>query len=207
MFTWLFQFIEITKMKNTIRILKLFLPIVQLIFITGCQSNADSKRFEKQIKSLTDHIGEEFKISAILDSSGNKVKLDFSKSDVTIVDFWFNDCPPCIQELAQFESLLVGKEKEISIISISLNQPWLWHKTLRSHTGRFTFLENKLSNWTHFVLQTADNEKFKNDLSSDRLIELQKQYNITFFPAYFVVDRNGIILERPESAVAYIKQF
>ena len=193
-------------MKNKIRTLFIILTLVQLFLITGCQSNSDSKRFDKQKKSLTDHIGEELKISAILDSTGNQVKLDFTKSDLTIVDFWFNDCPPCIKELTQFADVLVGKEKKISIISISINQPWLWYKTLKAHTGKFNFLENKLSNWTHYVLQTVDNEKLKNDISSDRLLELQKIYNVTFFPAYFVVDRNGKILARPESAVDYIKQ-
>ncbi|MEO7489674.1 MAG: hypothetical protein ABIU77_21330, partial [Ferruginibacter sp.] len=111
----------------------------------------------------------------------------------------------CIKELNEFASVIGGKEKKISIISISINQPWLWLETLKAHTGRFTFLENRLSNWTHYVLQTADNEKLKNDISSDRLLELQKIYNVTFFPAYFVVDRNGLIQAIPESAVEYIK--
>ena len=193
-------------MKNKIRTLLLFLTLAQLFLINGCQSNSDSKRFDKQKTSLTDHIGKDLTISKILDSSGNQVKLDFTKSDLTIIDFWFNDCPPCIKELNQFASVLIGKEKKISVISISINQPWLWLETLKTHTGRFTFLENRLSNWTHYVLQTADNEKLKNDVSSDRLWELQKIYNVTFFPAYFVVDRNGIIQARPESAVDYIKK-
>jgi thiol-disulfide isomerase/thioredoxin len=193
-------------MKNKIRTLFLFLTLTQLFIINGCEINSDSKRSDKQKTSLTDHIGEELKISKILDSSGNQVKLDFTKSDLTIIDFWFNDCPPCIKELNEFASVIGGKEKKISIISISINQPWLWLETLKAHTGRFTFLENRLSNWTHYVLQTADNEKLKNDISSDRLLELQKIYNVTFFPAYFVVDRNGLIQARPESAVEYIKQ-
>jgi thiol-disulfide isomerase/thioredoxin len=193
-------------MKNNFRTLLLFLTLVQLFLINGCQNNSDSKRVERKKTSLTEHIGEELKISNILDSSGNQVKLNFTKSDLTIIDFWFNDCPPCIKELTQFASVLVGKEKKISIISISINQPWLWLETLKAHTGRFTFFEKKLSNWTHYVLQTADNEKLKNTISTDRLLELQKIYNVTFFPAYFVVDKNGIIQARPESAVGYIKQ-
>jgi cytochrome oxidase Cu insertion factor (SCO1/SenC/PrrC family) len=193
-------------MKNRIRTLFLFLTLSLLFLISGCQSNSDSKRFEKQKTSLTDHIGEQIKISNILDSSGNQVKLDLTKSDLTIIDFWFNNCPPCIKELNQFASILVGKEKKISVISISINQPWLWHETLKTHTGRFIFLENKLSNWAQYVLNTVDNEKLKNDISIDRVLELQSTYNVTFFPAYFVVDRNGIIQERPESAVDYIKQ-
>jgi thiol-disulfide isomerase/thioredoxin len=193
-------------MKNKFLTYLLFFNLVLLFLFPGCQSNSGSKRFDEQKKSLTDQIGEEFKISNILDSIGNHVELDFTKSDLTIVDFWFNDCPPCIKEMNQFAAVLTGKDKKVSVISISINQFWLWKETLREHTGRFAFLENSLSNWTHYVLQTQDNEKLKNAISSDRLLELQTTYNITFFPAYFVVDRNGIILARPESAVNYIKQ-
>ena len=193
-------------MKNKIRAHSLFVIFVLLLLISGCQSNSDSKGFDNQKASLKDHIGEEFQISNILDSSGHQIKLDFTKSNLTIVDFWFNDCPPCIKELNQFADVLVGKEKKISVISISINQPWLWAEILKAHTGRFAFLQNKRSNWKQYVLQTANNEKLKNNISSDRVSELQKRYNVTFFPAYFVVDRNGIIQARPVSAVNYIKQ-
>ena len=193
-------------MKNKRSTHFIFLNIFLLFLIFGCQSNLDSKKFNKQKKSLTDHIGEKFEISNILDSAGNKIKLDFSKSDLTIIDFWFNDCPPCISEMNQFATELSGKNKRISVISISINQFWLWKKTLKEHTGRFEFLDNSLSNWTQYVLETRDDEKLKNDISVDRLLDLQKAYNVTFFPAYFVVDRNGMIQERPVSAVDYISK-
>lgn len=168
--------------------------------------NSLDKRFELQKKSLTDHIGDTFRIQNILDSTNNQIQLDFSKSDLTIIDFWFNDCPPCIKEMNQFSKVLSGKEGKISIVSISLNQFWVWKPTLTSHTGRFAFLNNNLSNWTQYVLQTSQDEKLKNEISADRLQELEKLYNITFFPAFFVVNKKGIILERPVSAVEFIKK-
>lgn len=184
----------------------MFFNIVLLFLTTSCQSNLDNKKLNKQRKSLTDHIGEKFDIPNVLDSAGNEIKLDFSKSDFTIIDFWFNDCPPCISEMNQFAKALSGKNKKISVISISINQFWLWKKTLKEHEGRFAFLDNNLSNWAQYTLETRDNEKLKNNISTDRLSDLQKTYNVTFFPAYFVVDRNGIIQERPVSAVDYISK-
>ena len=177
-----------------------------MFLLIGCQSDSNNKRIDEQKRSLSDRIGEKFKISGILDSIGNQVELDFTKTDLTIIDFWFNDCPPCIKEMNQFAAVLTGKDKKVSVISISINQFGLWKETLKEHTGRFAFLENSLSNWTHYVLRTEDNEKLKNAISIDRLLELQTTYNITFFPAYFVIDRNGNIQARPESAVNYIKQ-
>ena len=188
-----------------------FLPLLLYSFIfvlllVSCQSNTGNKRYLKHKNSLADNIGEKFQLSNILDSSGKAVNLDFTKADLTIIDFWFNNCPPCIEEMNQFASLLSGKEKKVAVISISINQVWLWKEIVRTHTGRFSFLDNKASNWTQYVLQTKDDKMLKNEISSDRLVELQKKYNITFLPAYFVVDRNAIIKARPANAVYFISK-
>jgi thiol-disulfide isomerase/thioredoxin len=170
----------------------------------ACHNNSN-KKFDRQKNSLSDNIGDTFRLPKVLDSSGNNVALDFSKSEITIIDFWNNSCPPCIDEMKQFKQLLIGKERKISVISISVNQYWLWKKTLAEHKGIFSFLGHPAENWSHFTLESNLPEKMKNDFSFDRIDELQKTYNVTFFPAYFVVDRNGVIQSRPESAVDFIK--
>jgi len=168
--------------------------------------NNSNKKYDRQKSSLSDNIGDTFRLTKVIDSSGKIVDLDFSKSDNTIIDFWNNSCPPCIEEMKQFKQLLTGKEMKISVISISVNQYWLWKATLTEHKGIFSFLGNPAENWNHFALESNLPEKLKNDFSFDRIDELQKIYNVTFFPAYFVVDRNGIIQSRPESAVDFIKK-
>lgn len=183
------------------------LPFLALSLVISCQGLRD-KNADNEVKkqSLKNNIGEQFRLSGIADSTGNNVALDFSKSDITIIDFWFNECPPCINEMNRFVSLLPGKEKKVTVISISINQFGLWKETLKAHSGKFSFLSSSLPNWTHYVLQTKDDASLKNEISADRVAELQKSYNITFFPAFFVIDKKGTILSRPESAADYISQ-
>lgn len=184
--------------------------VIKTIFLallfTSCKNGGD-KYFDLQKKSLTENIGDTFSIQNVLDSAGNNVQLDFSKSDLTVIDFWFNTCPPCIDEMKQFSEVLAGKEGKISVISISINQFWLWKPTLTNHTGRFSFLNNKTKNWTQYVLKTSQDEKLKNKISTDRLKEIETEYNINVFPAFFVVNKKGVILERPVSAVKFIKDY
>ncbi len=176
------------------------------VILFSCNNGGD-KTLELKKKSLTDHIGDTFRLQNIIDSSGNQVQLDFSKSELTIIDFWFNSCPPCIEEMKQFSEVLAGKEAKISIISISINQFWIWKPTITNPTERFSFLKSTSPNWTQYALKSFEDEKLKNEISSDRQQEIQGLYNITFFPAYFVVDKNGIIKERPISAVQFIKEY
>lgn len=179
--------------------------VFTLILIASCNGNTNSDRLEVHKNSLAKNIGKKFELSGILDSTGHTVLLDFSKSDITIIDFWFNNCPPCIEEMNQFAGILSGKEKKVTVISISINQFGVWESILKTHTGKFAFLNNEIPNWSQYVLQAKDDEKLHNEISVDRLIELQRDFNVTFFPAYFVVDKGGKILVRPVSAVDYIK--
>ena len=175
-----------------------------LILITGCQ-HKDDKNSERHAKSLSTHIGEKFELSNIVDSTGQQIALDFNKSRITIIDLWFNECPPCIEEMKQFKEILTGKENKVSIISISINNFNLWKKTLVDHTDRFSFLNNRAPNWVQYNLRSNEDEKLRNDIPFDRQAELVTKYNITFFPAFFVVDTDGIIQSRPVSAVQFIK--
>ncbi len=189
-------------MKQVLKLsIKSLILLFTLAVIFSCKEN--SKKVSHQ-ESLSDQVGKRFKIEGVLDSTGHEVQLDFTKSDLTIIDFWFNDCPACIEEMKQFAELLRGRENKIKIISISINQFWLWKNTLNSHSGRFSFLANVTPNWKHYVLKTTQDPKLKNAISIDREQELQELFNVSFFPAYFVIDKNGIIQSRPESAVEFI---
>ena len=183
------------------------LIVLMLLNFCGCNGRTDKgkERLELKGESLHTKIGEKFAIGNLVDSSGSLVQLDFTQSNVTVIDFWFNECPPCIQEMTQFETILKGKEKEVSVISISINSYNLWKSILKKPTERFSFLSSNISNWRHYSLQSMEDERLKNNVPIDNQEQLQKRLNVTFYPAYFVVDRFGVIVSRPVSAVDYIK--
>ena len=194
------------------RIIKTDLVIKLLIFffITGtfsCGHDSEKeKKKEKDLESLNKNIGEKFDIENFIDSSGSQIKLDFTKSEITIVDFWFNDCPPCNKEMSQFRDLIKGKDKQIIIVSISVSGYEFWKKLFTDKSDRYAFLTTSTPNWQHLNLKSNDDPKLKHIISEDRLAELTTKLNVTFFPAYFVVNKDGIIKARPISAVEYIKQ-
>ena len=114
------------------------------------------------------------------------------ESKITIIDFWFVGCAPCVSEMRQFDSLLKGREKEISVISISIDDAKYWK------TPNSPFLTKTVDNWKFYTLDTKvlpDKNKYLRDL-----------FNIKYFPSYIVVDNKGKIVEVPGSAVDYIKE-
>jgi thiol-disulfide isomerase/thioredoxin len=192
-------------MAKTIRFWSLF--VLMLLSMYSCNERPYKAKEKLALKkqSLQTKIGDKFVIGNILDSSGRLVQLDFTQSDLTIIDFWFDQCPPCIDEMKQFESLLKGKEEKLNVISISINRYGLWKSILQQPEDRFSFLSKDLKNWKHYNLQSSEDERLNNNLPMDNQEQLRNKLNVTFYPAYFIIDRSGIINARPVSAVDYIK--
>jgi thiol-disulfide isomerase/thioredoxin len=164
------------------------------------------KRYEKAYTvPLQNHLGEKFDIDNFIDSNGKNVKLDFTHSEITIIDFWFSDCPPCLQEMKQFKNLISGKDKEIRIISISINSYSEWTRVLKSSSNRFSFLSVPLSNWEHLLMRSVEDPKLNNEIPGDNLKTLSNRFQSQNFPMNFVVDKTGTIIASPFSVVDFIK--
>ncbi len=175
-----------------------------LLIVISCGSPREQPPVANHF-SLSKKIGEPFDLKNIVDSTGQEIDIDFSGYDYTMIDFWFTKCPPCIKEMNEFADALSGKEAKVRVISISVNQPWFWNQERRKAEGNLGFFKEKLRNWQQYVLQTADKPSLRNEMSTDRIKELEERYFVSFYPAYFVVDRKGKIISRPASGVAFLK--
>ncbi|GAB2831773.1 peroxiredoxin family protein [Ferruginibacter profundus] len=167
--------------------------------------SAINARKEKGLKSLTKNIGEKFSIENFIDTSGKPVQLDFTKSDITIIDFWFDGCTACINEMNQFKDILKNKEHKVRIISTCISSYEAWKSLFIRKNDIYSFLTIPVTNWLQLNLKSNDDPKLHNSLSNDRKIELEGKLDVSFFPAYFVINKEGIIIARPMSAVEYIK--
>jgi thiol-disulfide isomerase/thioredoxin len=160
---------------------------------------------EKKSLRLNAFIGGRFEIDNFLDLDGKPVALDFKTSELTIIDFWFNTCPSCLNEMKQFSSVLNGNEKKVSIVSVSINNYQLWKNTLSSDDPKLSFLRDRISNWKQIVLKSNEDPGLRNDIPTDNLALVAEEFNSNSFPTYLVVNKQGIIVATPFSAVRFIK--
>jgi thiol-disulfide isomerase/thioredoxin len=173
--------------------LLLFLPFLLLVtFLVFEIEKADN---EKTYKSVNRFIRTKFPIAGFADSSGQPVPVSLN-AEYTIIDFWFKGCKPCIEEMKQFEKLLKGKGKKISILSVSTDPFPIWKKSVYGETKVFSFLRN-LENWKHVA--------YSNDPKINPFQALSSQLSVKYYPAYFALNKKGIIVDAPSSAVKFIK--
>lgn len=183
--------------------LLLFLPFLSFKLF---RLYIENEKHEKQYSSSLDiYTGSKFALDHFVDSNGADTKIDLSKSDITVVDFWFKDCPPCLDDMKSYSKLIQGKEKQINVVTVCVNRFDIWKALLDSSDERFIMFSMPVSNWKHLVLKSTEDPKLKNEIPAKNLLLLDSSFHTTSFPMYFVLDKNGTIIAAPFSLSKYIE--
>ncbi|MEJ7830682.1 MAG: TlpA disulfide reductase family protein [Segetibacter sp.] len=106
---------------------------------------------------------------------GTKVNLGSFKGKIIYIDFWFEACTPCHK---LFEETKAAKEhfkpdSNVIFLTVSIDSRDVWEKALKKFNiqGYHVFTENKFRD--HPII---------------------KLYNVTEYPATYLIGKNGIIL-------------
>ena len=183
--------------------LVLFLPFFTFKLYKSFQEN---EKYENAYNGfLSNYIGSKFTLKNFVNSSGQDASIDVSNSKMTVVDFWFKECPPCLTDMKHYSELIQGREKQINVFTISINRYDIWKPLLHSSKMSFSMLSKPIPNWTHLALKSNEDPKLGNSIPAENLALLQNTFQSTNFPMYFVLDRNGIIKATPFSLSKYIE--
>ena len=127
---------------------------------------------------------QEFPSFTGLDLDGNSVNSDIiSENSVTVVNFWFSSCSPCIGELSELDSLDQElKEKGGAVIGINTD-------TLNGDNSMIEEAKKIL------MQQKASYRNLYFDSDSGDALDFAN--SITSFPTTYLVDRGGYIIGDP----------
>ena len=127
---------------------------------------------------------QEFPSFTGLDLDGNSVNSDiFSENSVTVVNFWFSSCSPCIGELSELDSLNQElKEKGGAVIGINTD-------TLNGDNSMIEEAKKIL------MQQKASYRNLYFDSNSGDAMDFAN--SITSFPTTYLVNRGGYIIGDP----------
>lgn len=195
-------------MRKTIKLLILWvliyipLAILLVVFVTVKGSNSHS--LDKYI-NVQKFVGKKLVFNKLLDRENNEVELKPS-ADITLIDFWYGGCTPCLKEMKEFNSLISGLGEKIEIISISIDGTGFWNSLFQKDSP-IPFLKEKTLNWQHYNLidstfLTADNKL----VAKGPGLDFTKGLGLIAFPSYLVMNKNGVLVELPNSGVDYIRK-
>ena len=133
----------------------------------------------KQLESMTTtEIGSEAPDFSGPTPEGEELSLKDAMGKVTIIDFWAAWCKPCRKENPNVVKVYNKyHDKGLNIISVSLDKPNARDEWLKA-------IEDDGLVWNH-----VSNLKFWNE-------PIAKKYGIRAIPATFILDENGVIVDR-----------
>lgn len=155
----------------------LSLCLVLLLALGSCgSSGSEDSSNEADMQEFPSFTG--------LDLDGNSVNSDiFSENSVTVVNFWFSSCSPCIGELSELDSLNQElKEKGGAVIGINTD-------TLNGDNSMIEEAKKIL------MQQKASYRNLYFDSNSGDAMDFAN--SITSFPTTYLVDRGGYIIGDP----------
>ena len=114
------------------------------------------------------------------DLDGNKVDSGiFAENAVTVVNFWFNECKPCVEELSEMNALNDRiKEQGGEVIGVNVG-------TLDGNEGNIATAKQ--------ILETKG-AKYRNIYFASNSDAGKFALGVTAFPTTYVIDRNGNIV-------------
>ncbi len=156
---------------------RILLPFLMLMLLCSCASNSSSKSGDNAST-------EKFPSFTGLDLEGKTVSSDiFSENSVTVLNFWFSSCPPCIRELPELDALNNElHEKGGAVIGVNTD-------TL---SGEKSWIEEA---WKILKNQGANYRNIYFDESSDEAMKFAQ--SITTFPTTYLLDRSGNVVGEP----------
>ena len=157
-------------------------------------------RLRGKRQAISQWVGRPFPALPVVDSAGKTASLELQPTGITIIDCWFSTCPACIAEMSQYAQLIGGKEGQVSILSLSIDPMDQWKFSLAASHPDWLFFSRPVKNWRHLRLN-FDTQSPKNNAE-----QLHDVLAVSSYPAYFVLDPQGIILATPVSAVDYLHQ-
>ena len=105
------------------------------------------------------------------DINENKITLKNLKGKIVVMNFWFPECKPCIEEMPALNKLVEKyNKKEVVFLSVTFDKKEKIKK----------FLSNRSFDYTHIT----DNEPILSD------------YKVSAFPTHILIDKNGEIIMR-----------
>jgi thiol-disulfide isomerase/thioredoxin len=141
-----------------------------VFFLTSCN---DSSQQSRQVQQ-SGLIGKAAPALTLTDMQGRSVSLSQFKGQVVILNFWATWCPPCREEMPSMEKLYRDyKDKGLVMLAVNVE-------------------ENGKQAVSGFLQQRP--YSFPILLDSENVA--QNTFGVFRFPESFIIDRNGIIVEK-----------
>lgn len=143
--------------------------LLTLLLLAGCDNSTSEPQVSKG--GLVGNVAPDFTLT---DMHGQQVSLSQFRGKVVILNFWATWCPPCREEMPSMERLYRDyQDKGLVMLAVNVD-------------------ENGKQAVAEFLQKTP--HSFPILLDSENVA--QNTYGVFRFPESFIIDRNGVVVEK-----------
>lgn len=158
---------------NQLKIIKFGMVFfVTVLLLTGCDNSTPEQTVQKV--SSGNLVGSSAPDFTLTDMQGQQVSLSQFRGKVVILNFWATWCPPCREEMPSMEKLY-QRHQDQGLVMLAVN-----------------IEENGQSVVSQFLQKTP----YSFPILLDSKNAAQHAYGVFRFPESFIIDRNGVIVEK-----------
>ncbi|WP_303720555.1 TlpA disulfide reductase family protein [Malonomonas rubra] len=150
-----------------------------LLLLVGCSEQSEQPQGQGNVGTGKGQLAPNFTLT---DMQGKSVSLADMKGKVVLLNFWATWCPPCREEMPSME-MLHRKFKDDGLVILAVN--------VEENSGPVvqTFLQS--NPYTFRILLDGE-------------AKVQNLYKVFQFPETFIIDRNGMVVEKVIGAIDWM---
>jgi cytochrome oxidase Cu insertion factor (SCO1/SenC/PrrC family) len=101
-------------------------------------------KMPKPLESKFFRNGERFSKIKTTDMYGNKINTKDYKGKILVVNYWFTNCGPCVQEIPELNKIVdkYKNDNDIVFISIALDDAYTLESFLKTHIFKYSIIDN-----------------------------------------------------------------
>jgi cytochrome oxidase Cu insertion factor (SCO1/SenC/PrrC family) len=101
-------------------------------------------KMPKPLESKFFRNGQKFFKIKTTDMYGNKINTKNYKGKILVVNYWFTNCGPCVQEIPELNKIVdkYKNDNDIVFISIALDDAYTLETFLKTHTFKYRIIDN-----------------------------------------------------------------
>lgn len=152
------------------------LLLLCLVLLVGCGEQSGQPQAESSVGAGKGQLAPNFTLTNM---QGEQVALADLKGKVVILNFWATWCPPCREEMPSME-MLYRKYKDQGLVILAVNVE---------------------QNGGPLVQAFLQRNPYSFPILLDGEATVQNLYKVFRFPETFIIDRNGLVVEKVVGAI------
>lgn len=167
------------KARPSRKPIALIVGLLTVLLLAGC----DNQGSTSAVPGTGSLIGTEAPNFTLTDMQGEEVSLSQYRGKVVILNFWATWCPPCREEMPSMEELY-QRTRDQGLVMLAVNV---------EENGR------------QAVRRFLDKTPYSFPILLDSERSVQSAYGVFRFPESFIIDRNGVVVEKIIGARDWLK--